>query len=190
MTGMLPVAGYVPARRPGETAWGLTTLGLKLTGDPRISLLLTAVWAVAPGSVVLTMLYAEALFCALAGWALVALVSRRWLTAGMLTLAAGTVRSTAVALIAAVAVVVITAFATSANWISSKPRFVLPAMLLALPAARLLAPLRTSALVPLVGVLAVAIAWFGLYLTVIAVDTLATRTPSILGGRGGMAPLA
>jgi hypothetical protein len=37
-------------------------------------------------------------------WALVALVSRRWLTAGLLTLAAGTVRSTAVALIAAVAV--------------------------------------------------------------------------------------
>ena len=85
-------------------AWGLTTLGLKLTGDPRISLLLAAVWAVAPSSVVLTMVYAEALFCALAGWALVALVSRRWLTAGLLTLAAGTVRSTAVALIAAVGV--------------------------------------------------------------------------------------
>ena len=265
-------------------AWGLTTLGLKLTGDPRISLLLTAVWAVAPGSVVLTMLYAEALFCALAVWALVALVSKRWLTAGLLTLAAGTVRSTAVALIAAVAVaaaiavitavrarqpvavwwrpaaaallaplgllgylgyvavathrpdgwfwverrschmvvdwgastlrtvrnvalgkpsvaqvlvigavvaavlllflslterigaylhlytavVVIMAFTTSANWISSKPRFVLPAMLLALPVARLLAPLRTSVLVPLVGVLAVAATWFGLYLTIIA----------------------
>jgi hypothetical protein len=264
-------------------AWGLTTLGLKLTGDPRISLLLTAVWAVAPSSVVLTMVYAEALFCALAVWAMVALVSKRWLTAGVLTLAAGTVRSTAVALIAAVglaaaiavvtavrarqpfaawwrpaaaallaplgllgylgyvsiathrldgwfwverhtchmvfdwgastlqvikgvalgtpsvaevfatgaivaaalllfwslteripvylhlytAVVVIMAFTTSANWISSKPRFVLPAMLLALPVARLLAPLRTSVLVPLVGVLAVATTWFGLYLAVI-----------------------
>jgi hypothetical protein len=253
-------------------AWGLTTLGLKLTGDPRISLLLTAVWAVAPSSVVLTMVYAEALFCALAVWAMVALVSRRWLTAGVLTLAAGTVRSTAVALIGAVglaaaiavvtairarqpfaawwrpvaaallaplgllgylgyvsiathrldgwfwverhtchmvfdwgastlrvikgvalgqpsvaevlavgaivaavlllhlytAVVVIMAFTTSANWISSKPRFVLPAMLLALPVARLLAPLRTSVLVPLVGVLAVATTWFGLYLAIIA----------------------
>jgi hypothetical protein len=265
-------------------AWGLTRLGLKLTGDPRISLLLTAAWAVAPSSVVLTMLYAEALFCALAVWALVALVSRRWLTAGLLTLAAGTVRSTAVALIAAVAlaaaiavvkavrarqpfaawwrpiaaallaplgllgyltyvavathrldgwfwverhtchmvfdwgrstlhvikgvalgqpsiaqllvvgaivaavlllfwslteriplylhlysaVVVIMAVTTSANWISSKPRFVLPAMLLALPVARLLAPLRTSVLVPLIGVLAVATTWFGLYLAIIA----------------------
>src|SRR5690349_4247741 len=94
-------------------AWGLTTLGLKLTGDPRTSLLLTAVWAVAPGSVVLTMLYAEALFCALAVWALVALVSKRWLTAGLLTLAAGTVRSTAVALIAAVAVAAAVAVITA-----------------------------------------------------------------------------
>lgn len=265
-------------------AWGLTTLGLKLTGDARISLLLVAVWAVAPSSIVLSMLYAEALFCALAVWALVALVSGRWLTAGLLTLAAGTVRSTAVALILAVVVaaaiavvravrarqpfavwwrplagallaplgllgflwyvaaathrldgwfwverhvmhmvfdwgtstlgavrdtllgapsvaqvlvvwaiiaavllmlwslteripvylhvytvvVVVLAVATSANWISSKPRFLLPAVLLALPVARLLAPLRASVLVPLIGVLAVATTWFGLYLTVIA----------------------
>ena len=80
-------------------AWGLTALGMKLTGDPRISLLMVAIWAVAPSSTVLSMMYAEALFCALAIWALVALVSRRWLTAGLLTLAAGTVRSTALALI-------------------------------------------------------------------------------------------
>ena len=65
-------------------------------------------------------------------------------------------------------VVVILALTTSANWISSKPRFLLPAVLLALPVARLLAPLRTSVLVPLIGVLIVATTWFGLYLTVIA----------------------
>ncbi len=275
-------------------AWGLTALGMKLTGDPRISLLMVAIWAVAPSSTVLTMMYAEALFCALAIWALVALVSRRWLTAGLLTLAAGTVRSTALALILTICaaallaviqavrarqpsvpwwrapwwqalwwrplaavllaplgllgylgyvalathridgwfwvekhvmhmdfdwgtstlrvakgtllgapsvdevlvvgvlcaavllmlwslteripvylhvytiVVVFLALTTSANWISSKPRFLLPAVLLALPVARLLAPLRTSVLVPLIGVLAVATTWFGLYLTVIA----------------------
>src|SRR5512146_217883 len=103
-------AGLIVTAAAGlAAAWGLTTLGLKLTGDPRVSLLLTAVWAVAPGSVVLTMLYAEALFCALAVWAMVALVSKRWLTAGLLTLAAGTVRSTAVALIAAVAVAAVVA---------------------------------------------------------------------------------
>ncbi len=264
-------------------AWGLTTLGLKLTGDPRVSLLMVAIWAVAPSSTVLSMMYAEALFCALAVWALVALVSGRWLTAGLLTLVAGTVRSTAVALVLAIfaaaaiavvhavrarqpfaawwrplagsllaplgllgylgyaaaathrldgwfwvekhvmhmtfdwgastlsvvrstllgapsvaevlvvgaiiaavllmlwslteripvylhvytIVVVFLAVTTSANWISSKPRFLLPAVLLALPVARLLAPLRTSVLVPLIGVLTVATTWFGLYVTVI-----------------------
>jgi hypothetical protein len=278
-------AGLIVTAVAGMTAaWGLTRLGLKLTGDPRISLLLVAIWAVAPGSFVLSMTYAEALFCALAVWALLALVSERWLTAGLLTLAAGTVRSTAVALILAVfaaaataviravrkhqpfaawwrplagallaplgllaflgyvahathrldgwfwverhvmhmvfdwgastlhaakvtllggpsaaqmlvvgtiiaavllmlwslteripvylhvytVVVVILAVATSANWISSKPRFLLPAVLLALPVARLLAPLRAAVLVPLVGVLTVATTWFGLYLTMIA----------------------
>jgi hypothetical protein len=264
-------------------AWGLTTLGMKLTGDPRISLLLVAVWAVAPSSTVLSMMYAEALFCAVAVWALVALVSQRWLTAAGLALAAGTVRSTALALILTVCagaliavtkavrarepfgvwwrplvavltaplgllgflayvsvathrldgwfwvekhvmhmafdwgvstarfvkgtvldtpsvadvlvmgvivgavlltlwslteripvylhiytlVVVFLAVTTSANWISSKPRFLLPAVLLALPVARLLAPLRNAVLVPLIGVLVVASTWFGLYLTVI-----------------------
>jgi hypothetical protein len=278
-------AGLVVTAVAGlAAAWGLTALGLKLTGDPRISLLLVAVWAVAPSSTVLSMMYAEALFCALAIWALVALVSRRWLTAACLTAAAGTVRSTAIALIltilaaaviavvravrsrqpfgqwwrplAAVVVaplgllgylvyvalathrldgwfwvekhtchmvfdwgastlrvvegtltgkpgvdqvlvvaaivaaagltlwglteripvylhvytivVVFLALTTSANWISSKPRFLLPAVLLALPLARLLARVRTSVLVPLFGVLAAATTWFGLYLTVIA----------------------
>ena len=265
-------------------AWGLVTLGMKLTGDPRISLLMVALWAVAPMSIVLNMMYGEALFCALAFWALLALVSRRWLTAGGLTLLAGTVRSTAGALILAVLVaaliavvqavrarqpfaawwrpvaaallaplgllgylgyvavrthrldgwfwiekhachmafdwgvsttrvinsaltgkpseqmllvtlalvaavvltlwslteripvylhvytltVVFLALTTSANWFSSKPRFLLPAVLLTLPLARLLAPLRTRVLVPLVGVLVVASTWFGLYVTVIA----------------------
>jgi hypothetical protein len=64
-------------------------------------------------------------------------------------------------------VVVVTALVTSANWVSSKPRFLLPAVLLALPVARLLAPLRTSVLVPLICVLAVATTWFGLYLLVV-----------------------
>src|SRR6516162_21431 len=85
-------------------AWGLTRLGLALTGDRRISLLMVALWAVAPGSIAWTMLYSEALFCALAVWSLVALVERRWLTAAGLTILAGTVRSTALALIAAIVV--------------------------------------------------------------------------------------
>jgi len=279
------LAGFAVTVLAGmAAAWGLVMLGLKLTADPRISLLMAAIWAVAPSSVVLSRVYAEALFCALAVWTLVALLNRRWLTAGALALLAGTVRSTALALIAAVAVAVLTAliqaartrqrialwwrpvtalllaplgllgywayvalathrldgwfwiethafgmsfdwgistaqyightflgapspaallvvlaflaalgltawslteriplylhaytvvvvlmaFTSSANWIGSKPRFLLPAFLLALPLARLLAPLRTSVLVPLLVVLTAASTWFGLYLSVIA----------------------
>jgi len=260
-------------------AWGLTRLGLALTGNPRISLLMVALWGVAPGSIVWTMLYSEALFCALAVWALVALVERRWLTAAGLTILAGTVRSTAMALIAAVAVaalvpvvravqarepigawwrplaavlaaplgligywaysawathhlagfvwveknahnsfdfgkgiivnaeraiisgptagvaltllviaaavaltacslteriplflhaytlvVVFLALAPGPYYLGSKPRFLLPAMLLGLPLARPLARLPVLVLVPLIAILAAASTWFGIYL--------------------------
>jgi len=265
-------------------AWGLTTLGLKLTADSRISLIMVAIWAVAPGCIALSRVHSEALFCALAVWALVALVDRRWLTAGILVMLAGTVRSTALALVAALAVaalltliqaartrqriggwwrpvaavllaplgllgywayvawvthqpegwfwiekhrfhtsfdwgkgtirviwdtfldqtsvpgllvvlailaavaltawslteripvylhvytvvVAVVSFGISANWLSEKPRYFLPAVLLALPVARLLAPLRTSVLVPLIFVFTLASTWIGVYLLVIA----------------------
>jgi Mannosyltransferase (PIG-V) len=263
-------------------AWGLTRLGLALTGDRRISLLVVALWAVAPGSIVWTMLYSEALFCALAVWSLVALVERRWLTAAGLTILAGTVRSTAIALIAAVAVaalpvviravqardptrawwrplvaalaaplglvgywgysawatrhlagflwveknahnsfdfgkgivvaaeraiisgpatpdaltllviaaavtltasslteripvylhvytlvVVFLALAPGPYYLGSKPRFLLPAMLLGLPLARLLARAPVWVLIPLIAILAAASTWFGMYLMTI-----------------------
>jgi hypothetical protein len=265
-------------------AWGLTTLGLKLTADSRISLIMVAIWAVAPGCIALSRVHSEALFCALAVWALVALIDRRWLTAGILVMLAGTVRSTALALVAAVVVAVVpaliqaartrqpvgawwrpvaalllaplgllgywgyvawvtrrpegwfwieehrfhtsfdwgvgtirviwrtfldgtsvagllvvlailgavaltawslteripvylhvytvvvavVAFTISANWLSEKPRYFLPAVLLALPVARLLAPLRASVLVPLIVVFTLASTWIGVYLLVIA----------------------
>ena len=260
-------------------AWGLTRLGLAVTGDQRISLLMVALWAVAPGSLVWTMLYSEALFCALAVWSLVALVERRWLTAAGLTILAGTVRSAAIALIAAVAVaalppviravrarepigawwrpaaavvtapiglvgywaysawathhlggfawveenahnnfdwgqgiilaakqaiiygpnasvaltllviaaaIILTAYSLAERipvylhaytlvvvllaltpgpyFLGSKPRFLLPAMLLGLPLARLLARARIWVLIPVIAILAAASTWFGIYL--------------------------
>jgi hypothetical protein len=96
------IAGLVAAA-------GLALLGLRLTGDSRVSVLLVALWAVAPGAFVLSMVYTEALFCALAVWALVAVADRRWLTAGVLTMLAGTVHSSAVCLVAAVAVAALAA---------------------------------------------------------------------------------
>jgi len=99
-------AGFAVTIAAGlAAAWGLTRLGMALTGDRRLSLVMVAVWSVAPASFVLSMVYSEALFCALAIWSLVALVERRWLTAGVLTIGAGVARSsTGVALVAAVTV--------------------------------------------------------------------------------------
>jgi len=99
-------AGFAVTIAAGLTAaWGLTRLGMALTGDRRLSLVMVAVWAVAPASFVLSMVYSEALFCALATWSLVALVERRWLMATVLTIGAGLARSsTGVALVAAVTV--------------------------------------------------------------------------------------
>jgi hypothetical protein len=260
-------------------AWGLTRLGLLLTGDRRVSLLLATLWAVAPASIVLSMVYSEALFCALAVWSLVALVQRRWLTAAGLTILAGTVRGSSLALVAAVAVaalttlirdpparedpsawwrplaalllaplgllgywaytaralhqpggwlwlekqmhnsfdfghstllalknaimdgpsapaalillviaaavllaicslterlpialhaytlaILLTAVATGPYYLASKPRFLLPAVLLGLPLARLLARARIWLLIPLIAILAAASTWSGLYL--------------------------
>ncbi|HEX5304191.1 MAG TPA: mannosyltransferase family protein [Streptosporangiaceae bacterium] len=260
-------------------AWGLTRLGMTLTGDRRVSLLTTALWAAAPGSIALSMVYSEALFCALAIWCLIALVERHWLTAACLTVLAGTVRSTAQALVAAVMVatllaliraartrrpiaawwrpavalllaplglfgywgyvawavhrpggwfwveknlhlgldwgqsillalknalideptafvtltllviaaavalavcsltermpvyvhvytqvVVLIALATGPDFFGGKPRFLLPAVLLGLPLARLLVPARTWVLIPLIAMFAAASTWFGLYL--------------------------
>jgi hypothetical protein len=281
----IAAAGFAVTVLAGlAAAWGLATLGLKLTADSRISLIMVAIWAVAPGCIALSRVHSEALFCALAVWALVALADRRWLTAGILVMLAGTVRSTALALVAAVAVAVVlaliqaartrqrigawwrpvaalllaplgllgywgyvawvthrpdgwfwieehrfhtsfdwgtgtirviwdtfldqpsvpgllvvlailaavaltawslteripvylhvytvvvafVAFTISANWLSEKPRYFLPAVLLALPVARLLAPLRTSVLVPLIVVFTLASTWIGIYVLIIA----------------------
>jgi hypothetical protein len=260
-------------------AWGIARLGMKLTGDSRVSLLMVALWGTAPGSMVLSMTYSEALFTALAVWALVAVVEQRWLTAGAATIAAGTVHSTAVVLVAAVAVgalivtwesarrhswrcvswrpvaaafmaplglvgygafvsmklgrvdgwvseekkngvsfdwgtstarlvratvldwprpytllavlvilaalvvaawsltepipvylrvytlgVVLLAVMTNALFLGSKPRFLLPAFLLSLPLARVLAPVPNRVVFPLVAILALSSAWFTLFL--------------------------
>ncbi|NNG38145.1 hypothetical protein HJ588_02510 [Flexivirga sp. ID2601S] len=68
----------------------------------RVGLLAAVLFAAAPMSIVLTMAYTEALYCALAGWALVMVLEKRWIAAGLLTIAAGLTRTTVVALIAVV----------------------------------------------------------------------------------------
>ncbi|WP_436493060.1 hypothetical protein [Actinokineospora sp. HUAS TT18] len=103
VTGLSPVAAglVVTGLAGGIAAAGLFFLG-RLLFDARVGTSLAVLWAMAPGSLVLHLVYSEALFCALAVWALVAVVKRYWILAAVLTFAAGLTRSTAIALVAAV----------------------------------------------------------------------------------------
>jgi hypothetical protein len=73
-------------------------------GGRRAGLAAAGLWAVWPGSGVEWALYSDSLYAALAAWACYAVMTRRWLTAGLLSCAAGLNRPTAAALIAALAV--------------------------------------------------------------------------------------
>ncbi|MFJ8492827.1 hypothetical protein ACIRBZ_31445 [Streptomyces sp. NPDC094038] len=72
-------------------------------GGRRAGLAAAGLWAVWPGSGVEWAVYSDSLYVALAAWALYAVLTRRWLTAGVLTFAAGLNRPTAAALVAALA---------------------------------------------------------------------------------------
>ncbi|MEV6507845.1 hypothetical protein AB0M61_17250 [Streptomyces sp. NPDC051642] len=73
-------------------------------GGRRAGCAAAGLWAVWPGSGMEWSAYSESLYIALAVWACYAVMTDRWLTAGVLTFAAGLNRPTAVALIAALTV--------------------------------------------------------------------------------------
>ncbi|MFH9709121.1 hypothetical protein ACH4MW_24365 [Streptomyces luteogriseus] len=75
----------------------------KRLGGHRAGLVAAGLWAIWPGSGTEWSGYSESLYTALAAWACHAVMTRRWLTAGVLTFAAGLCRPTAVALVAALA---------------------------------------------------------------------------------------
>jgi hypothetical protein len=83
-------------------AAGIFALTEKVTGSRRAGVLAAGLWAVFPASSVQWSVYSEALFTAFAAWACYAVVSRRWFAAGLLTLATGLTRPSAVTLIAGV----------------------------------------------------------------------------------------
>ncbi|MEO7195678.1 MAG: mannosyltransferase family protein [Pseudonocardiaceae bacterium] len=108
-------------------AYGLVRLtgamGLDQPGlDQRAGLVLIALFASAPLSIVLSMPYTEALFCALAVWTLVGLLTDRWVLAAGLCILAGLVRPTGVVLAIVVCVAaarrIFTSTATARVWIA------------------------------------------------------------------------
>lgn len=83
-------------------AVGMYVLSCRLW-TPRVGVALVLLWSAQPLSIVLSMLYTEALFTALAVWALVFLHRRSWLTAGVLALLAGLSRTSGLGVGVAVA---------------------------------------------------------------------------------------
>lgn len=73
----------------------------------RAGLAAAGLWAVWPGSGMEWSGYSESLYVALAAWACYAVMRRNWITAGLLTCAAGLTRPTATALIAALTLAVL-----------------------------------------------------------------------------------
>lgn len=84
-------------------AWRLYAVGAHVY-DARVGVLLAVLWSVVPVAIVTSMAYSEALFTALAAWAVHATLRRHWLLAGALAALAGLTRPVGVAVVAAVAV--------------------------------------------------------------------------------------
>jgi hypothetical protein len=91
-------------------SYGLARLGTTVRGGSRrTGLILVALFAAAPMSVVLSMAYSEAMFCAFAVWSLVGLLERKWVLAGVCCSLAGLVRSTGAALVVAIGIAAVIA---------------------------------------------------------------------------------
>ncbi|ASO17878.1 hypothetical protein FHR81_005367 [Actinoalloteichus hoggarensis] len=98
----VPAALLVSLLSGVACAYALMRLAASVSDSRRVGLILVALFTCTPLSIALSMAYSEALFCALAAWALVGVVERRWLLAGLCCAATGLVRPTAAALILAV----------------------------------------------------------------------------------------
>lgn len=108
--------GFMPAAWAGAlislvtgvfVAFAAAALASRMGMGRRAMILASAMVTTAPMAVVMLMPYTEALFLALAGWGLVAVVDRRWGRAGALILLAGLTRSTAMGLFIVLAIAVI-----------------------------------------------------------------------------------
>ncbi|CAM5687933.1 membrane protein [Streptomyces griseomycini] len=82
-------------------AWGIFAVADHVYG-PRAGVCAVLLWAVLPVGIVQSMAYSESLFTALAAWSLYAVLTGRWVTAGVLAGLAGLTRPVGLAVVAAV----------------------------------------------------------------------------------------
>lgn len=108
--------GFMPAAWAGAlislvagvfVAFAAAALAARMGMGRRSMILASVMVTTAPMAVVMLIPYTEALFLALAGWGLVAVVDKRWGRAGLLILLAGLTRSTAMGLFIVLAIAVI-----------------------------------------------------------------------------------
>ncbi|MFJ9567580.1 mannosyltransferase family protein [Streptomyces fuscichromogenes] len=81
--------------------WGIFAVADFAYG-PRVGVCAVLLWAVLPVGIVQSMAYSESLFTALAAWSLYAVLTGRWVTAGVLAALAGLTRPVGLAVVAAV----------------------------------------------------------------------------------------
>jgi hypothetical protein len=126
-------------------AWGIFAVADHVYG-PRVGVCAALVWAVLPVGIVQSMAYSESLFTALAAWSLYAVLTGRWVTAGLLAAFAGLTRPVGAAVVAALWVAAITSFVRDR---SARPTHGAPVFRRAL--GMLLAPLGAAGYVLWVG---------------------------------------
>ncbi|MFF3583776.1 glycosyltransferase family 39 protein [Streptomyces mirabilis] len=126
-------------------AWGIFAVADHVYG-PRVGVCAVLVWAVLPVGIVQSMAYSESLFTALAAWSLYAVLTDRWVTAGLLAAFAGLTRPVGAAVVAALWVAAITSFVRDR---SAHPAHGAPVLRRAL--GMLLAPLGAAGYVLWVG---------------------------------------
>ena len=82
-------------------AWGIFAVAEWVYG-PRVGVCAVLLWAVLPVGIVQSMAYSESLFTALAAWSLYAVLTGRWVGAGVAAALAGLTRPVGLAVVAAV----------------------------------------------------------------------------------------
>lgn len=102
--GVTAAALAVSASAGLVAACGITRLAQFVDGRRPVALILVALWAGAPMAIVFSMPYTEALFTALAVWALIGVLERNWALAAASCAFAGWARPTASVLIAVVVI--------------------------------------------------------------------------------------
>ncbi|WP_455754204.1 mannosyltransferase family protein [Streptomyces griseorubiginosus] len=106
LSGLTPLsyadAGFVVSLLASlAAAWGVFAVTDHVYGG-RAGVCAVLLWAVLPVGIVQSMAYSESLFTALAAWSLYAVLTGRWVTAGLLASLAGLTRPVGLAVVAAV----------------------------------------------------------------------------------------